>query len=310
MRPIACAVAAALVLPMMQTPPPVFRAGVDVVRLDVSVTRGGRPVTGLTRDDFVITDNKVPQVIQSVLPDDGPLSVILTLDTSGSMAGEKLQDLERAGRALIDVLRPVDRTALVSFSQQILVPLPLTTDRAAARTALSSLQALGATALRDALFTALQLRPADDSRPLILIFSDGVDDASWLTRDEVLEAVRRAGITIDAVEIGTTRARQIPDARGIRDMRPVEDLLRDAADVSGGETWMAGSSDDLSALFTRALASMRTRYLISFSPSGVPREGWHDLRVGLAHGSGDVRTRAGYFAGPRGAPSGTGRPLE
>jgi VWFA-related protein len=296
-RPIAWAIAGALVLPIVQAGQPVFRVSVEAVRLDVSVTRHDQPVTGLTRDDFIVTDHGVPQVIQTVAPDDGPLSLILVVDTSDSMAGKKLEDLKQAGRALLDVLRPADRTALVSFSQQILVPLPLTSNRDAARAALASLQALGATALRDALFTALQLRPTDTSRPLILIFSDGVDDASWLTRDEVLEAVRRAGITIDAVEIGATRARRIPGSRGIRDMRPVEDLLRDAADVSGGETWLAGSSDELSQLFTHALEAMRTRYLISYVPEGVPRDGWHDVRVRLAQGSADVRTRTGYFVG-------------
>ena len=70
---------------------PVFRTGVEVVELDVSVTRGGQPVSGLTVQDFALTDNGVAQVIDSVTLDQLPLSVLLALDTSQSVAPAKIR---------------------------------------------------------------------------------------------------------------------------------------------------------------------------------------------------------------------------
>src|SRR5262245_61749954 len=72
---------------------PVFRSGVEVVELDVSVTRGGQPVAGLTAHDFALTDNGVLQVIDSVTLDQLPLSILLALDTSLSVAGDRLKPL-------------------------------------------------------------------------------------------------------------------------------------------------------------------------------------------------------------------------
>ena len=82
-----------------ETPPqaPPFRAGVEVVELDVSVTRGGKPVTGLTARDFALTDNGVAQEVQSVTLDRLPLSVTLVLDTSRSVSGDRLARLTQAG---------------------------------------------------------------------------------------------------------------------------------------------------------------------------------------------------------------------
>jgi hypothetical protein len=102
----------------MPTPQTTFRAGVDLVRLDVSVVRGAQPVHGLTTRDFSIVDNGVRQRIESVtLLTDLPVSVIMVLDTSGSVAGERLTHLIDAAHGLLVALRPDDRAALLTFSR-------------------------------------------------------------------------------------------------------------------------------------------------------------------------------------------------
>jgi Ca-activated chloride channel family protein len=260
-----------------QPPAATFRSGVEVVELDVSVTRGGVPVSGLTARDFALTDNGVAQEVASVMLDRLPLSVTLLLDTSTSVAGQRLDHLRLAGEGLVDALRPDDRAALITFSHTIDVRVSMTEDMAAIRDALVSMRAAGATALRDAVQLAISLQTHDRSRPLILIFTDGADTASWLTADAVVDTARRAGIVIHAVRV---------DAN---------DFLERLTELSGGRTWSANSDRQLRELFTTALEEMRARYLLTYTPRGVNRPGWHDLKVRLRNGRADITARPGYF---------------
>jgi VWFA-related protein len=297
MRSASLIVALMLVRTWWQVQPPVFRTGVEAVLVDVSVMRHGQPVAGLTARDFLVTDNGAPQQIALVTLEQMPLSVLLVLDSSGSMVGGKLSDLVDAGRALVASLRQSDRVAVVGFSQAITVELPLTTDQQRIYAALESLHASGATALRDALYTALQFRPTDDGRPLVLLFSDGVDNASWLTETETLDAVRHAGVTIHAVGISEGPVAIVTDAPAhiTRPSGAQPRFLEQVANAAGGRHWVGKSSRDLRVLFSRALDEMRARYLLSFYPQGLRREGWHQLHVALRTASGEVKARPGYF---------------
>src|SRR5256885_143198 len=182
-------------------PPTVFRSGVEVVELDVSVMRGGQPVVGLTARDFSVSDEGKPQEIESVTLDTVPLSVLLALDTSGSVSGERLRHLLDAGEGLTRALRPSDRAALITFSHGIDLAVPLTADLNAVRQMLSRIRPGGSTALRDAVQIALALRPHDLTRTLLLVFTDGKDTASWLSVDAVLDSARRAGIVVHVVRV-------------------------------------------------------------------------------------------------------------
>lgn len=267
---------------------PSFRTSVTAVRLDVSVMRGGQSVTGLTADDFTVLDNGVPQRVDTVVAERLPITVLLALDTSESMAGEKLAHLIDAGAALLDALRPDDRIGLVAFSHRIMVKAPVGRDRSRVREALQSLRAEGATALRDAVFAVLQLRPDDESRPLMLLFSDGADTVSWLTEQEAIDAVRRSRITVHTVEI---LSKPILPAMGL-----TTGFLERIADVSGGRSWSGASSKDLRDLFRKAFEEMRARYVLSYYPSGANEPGWHQLKVSAK--SGDVRARTEYYVPP------------
>jgi Ca-activated chloride channel homolog len=283
-----------------QTPVPApqatFRGGVDLVRLDVSVMRSGQPVRGLTARDFSIVDSGVRQRVDSVsLLDELPVSVLMVLDTSGSVAGERLGHLIDAGKGLLATLRPDDRAGLITFSRDIRVRVPLTSDLSALQSVLTDLKGDGPTAIRDAVWVALQLRPEDQSRPLVLVFTDGVDNASWLSRSDILSGARRAGVVIHAVELWSDQPLLMPLSRGTP---PAPTFLEALVDAAGGRRWSATSSRDLRELFTRAIDEMRARYLVTFYPEGVRREGWHELKVSV-HARGDVTARPGYFVAPR-----------
>ena len=107
---------------------PAFRSAVDVVRLDVSVLRNGNPVRGLTAADFVVTDNGVQQVVDSVVVDQLPLSVQLVLDASGSVVGNRLTHLLAAADGLVAALRPGESAGLLIFSHRLRPIAPITND--------------------------------------------------------------------------------------------------------------------------------------------------------------------------------------
>jgi VWFA-related protein len=269
--------------------PPTFKSGVSLVRLDVSVTRNGQPVRGLTERDFKIFDRGVPQRVESVtLGDELPVSVLMALDTSSSVDGVRLNHLIEAGRGLVNALRPSDRAALVTFSSEVRVPVPLTGERAPILSALGELKARGATAVCDAVWAALNLRPDDDTRSLVLVFTDGIDTASWLSASQLVTGARRLGIVIHAIALGGGGTGTV--VRGERQ----PSLLEALTDAAGGRRWSATSSRDLRELFTRAIDEMRARYLVTFYPQGASGAGWHELKV-EASGRGEIRTRAGYF---------------
>ena len=274
----AIAAAQAVAPPQTVTPPQTtFRSGVEIVELDVSVMRSGVPVAGLTARDFALTDNGVSQDLESVTLEKLPLSVTLVLDASQSVAGDRLRHLVQAGDGLTAALRPGDRSALITFSHRVDLRVPMTGDFQSIRTALGTMAASGATSLRDAVHLALQLQPRDRSRQLMLLFTDGHDTASWLTEDAVVDSARRSGVVIHAVRVES-------DA-----------LLDRLTQISGGRTWSATSDRQLQELFTRALDEMRARYLLTYTPRGVSQPGWHELKVKLKNGGGDVTARRGYF---------------
>jgi VWFA-related protein len=269
-------VAAALVLQ-----PPTFHSRVEVVTVDVSVTRGDAPVLGLTADDFVVADNGVRQHIDTVTVGRVPLSVMLVLDTSGSVAGERLDSVIRASDVLLKELRMNDYVSLITFSSGVVRPIALTPHFELVRGALHAITAYGHTRLRDALFLALHTTPHDTTRPLLLIFTDGLDTSSWSSEDDVLDSVRHADVVIHAISFG------------------YDPFLKHITHDAGGRIWSASSNRDLQELFTRAIRDMRDRYVLTYTSSGVTRPGWHALNVKLARTHGDVVARPGYWASSR-----------
>ena len=179
-----------------------FRGGVDAVRVDVLVTDGNRPVGGLTADDFELRDNGVRQRIDAIDLGGVPLSVMLALDTSVSVWGEPLQNLKEAASAVVGLLTPDDRAAVLTFSGALQLKTSWTSDREQLDAAVSAARATGATSLHDAAYAALTLRDDRPGRPLVLIFSDGDDTSGWLSGQSVLEIARRNDAVVYAVGMG------------------------------------------------------------------------------------------------------------
>ncbi len=263
-----------------------FRSGVELVEIDAAVMRGNQPVIGLTAADFRVDDNGVEQQIQTVALDRLPLSVTMALDVSSSVTGGRLAQLLAAANGLIDALRPDDSAALVTFSHDVSLNVPLSRDRSALRDGLAAVHAGGATALRDAVQLVLPTAVAPGSRALLLLFTDGRDTVSWVSEEDVVDSARKSSVVVHAVDVRTPN-----------DMGSAA-FLDHVAGATGGRRWSATSDRDLQRLFTQALEEMRARYLLTFSPAGKRETGWHALKVSLRSGRADISARPGYYVPP------------
>jgi VWFA-related protein len=262
---------------------PTFSARTRAVRIDVLATLGGRPVTGLGPEDFEVRDNGVAQQVDLVSFERVPLNLVLALDVSDSVSGERLTHLRQAAAAVLQDLRDHDQAALVTFSHAIVVHGGLTRDRWSLEATLSRVEPEGGTAIVDAVQAAIVLGESDAGRALVLVFSDGVDTASWLTQPELLKTARRS----DAVIYGVTAHASTT-------------LLRELTDETGGSLLDVASTADLQAAFSTVLDEFRSRYLVSYTPTGVPTNGWHtlDVKVKTRRGA-RVKARPGYLGEDR-----------
>lgn len=285
--------------------PPRFSSDVDNVYIDAFVHHEGRPVAGLTAENFEILDNGVRQRVRLVSLDVVPVEILLVFDTSSSVAGEALGHLQAAGHAVLDGLRPGERAALVTFNQKVVIRVPPTEDLGRVRRELDCLRAEGYTALYDAAYVGFAL-PARRARPLIVLFSDGEDNRSWLEAAEVRAVAARSDVLLQAVVVNDTvpvvvlgrnqTLRSNPSIQRVPSQRA--DELRRMAESTGGRFWKAEKTEGLKDTFLRILGEMRTRYLLTFQPTGVERGGEHRLEVRLKGAKGEVRSRRGYSVAP------------
>jgi Ca-activated chloride channel homolog len=260
---------------------PRFTSAVETVRVDVLVTARGKPVRGLRASDFELFDNGVRQTV-NVAAFEQPLNVILALDMSGSVAGQRLADLQRASWMVLDGLRAGDRAALVTFSHLVVLAADLTGDITKVGSAVDRLTGRGDTALIDGAYAALILGEQDAGRSLLMVFSDGLDTSSWLTPDTVVSIARRSDVVAYAVATG-----------GV-----TPPFLRDLAETTGGRSIDVSSTTVISDTFVGILDEFRGRYVLGFTPQGTGHgDGWHTLQVRVKGRSVSVKARPGYDAG-------------
>jgi VWFA-related protein len=296
-----CLVASSAGAPTLaqQARPLTFDTGVEAVYVDVFVTKEGQPVTGLTASAFELRDGGAPRPVELVAVEALPLTALLAFDTSGSVEGEKLLALRRASEAFLDGLRPADEIGIVAFSHEVRWLARPTQDRDEVRRALAACRARGGTSLWDGLHAALGLLPPQ-VRSLVVVFTDGEDNMSWLDERQVQDAARRSNAVIHAVGLPAPPPLLVATGPGRTVVSEPTELaqvraLRQTAELTGGRFWTAESPDSLRQAFAAIVAAMNSRYVLRFEPAPGSAPGWHPIQLRLRGTKGDVRARAGYF---------------
>ena len=259
---------------------PSFSSRALGVRVDVLVTDGRNPVGGLTAPDFELRDNGVLQTIDVVEASDVPVNVVLALDTSASTTGKRQTDLLAASEALLDGLKPVDRAALTTFSHAVAPRIALTSEISTVRAELLRIEPSGETAIMDGVYVVLTTTLVQAGRSLVVVYTDGSDTSSWLQPGEVLESAKRSSAVIYAVAAADARR---------------SSALEDLTDATGGHMLRVASSADLRGAFQTILQDFRSRYILTYAPSGVPAGGYHRLDVRVKRRGLNVKARTGYI---------------
>jgi Ca-activated chloride channel family protein len=258
---------------------PTFTTRIEGVRVDVLVTDGARrPLRGLTAADFVIRDSGVVQHVDVVSFGEISLNVGLAFDLSESVAGARLDGLKAASQALMTALLPADQVSLVTFNEVVALPCPLSTNRTCVGDALNAATPEGETSLIDGVLAGMIVGESDVGRSLLMVFSDGLDTASFLGAGRVLDLGRRSDVVVYPVT-----------SQGAR-----PDFIEELASLTGGRLYEVDARSDLSATFRAILDEFRYRYLVTYTPRGVPRDGWHTLDVQVKRPGARVKARPGY----------------
>jgi Ca-activated chloride channel homolog len=262
----------------------------ELVVLSVTVVdRRSGYVAGLGRDAFTVYEDGTPQQVSFFGDADIPVTAGLVIDTSISMRRRR-DAIVAAGSSFVDSSHPEDELFTVHFNERVWPGLPagqlFTSDREVLRTALAQMAPRGRTALFDGLQLALnRLAQGQCQKKVLIVVSDGGDNASTATFEEVLATALR----MDAVIYTVT----------IRDQYETEDrpdVLRRLASVTGGEAFFLRNVSDISRTFQRIARDIRNGYMIGYVPPS-PGAGYHAIRVVVQppdRRKVAVRARSGY----------------
>jgi Ca-activated chloride channel family protein len=268
----------------------------DMVTLTVTVTDTyGRFVTGLGKNAFTVTDDKVQQDITFFSDEDAPVSLGVIFDVSGSMGGAKIDKAREALKKFIETSHTGDEYFLIGFNNRAQLLLDRTRDSDSLMQKLTFVQTKGQTALYDACYLGVErvTRGAHPKRAVLLI-SDGQDNSSRYTFTELRRMLKESDVIIYAVGIvdGSDESALGYGGRAI---------LEELAGVSGGKAFFPSTGAEMNDTFERIALELRTQYSIGFRPTNFVNNGkWHKLKIKVQPPRGFprlfVRGREGYYA--------------
>ncbi len=247
-----------------QDAPVTFRGRADFVSVDVSVRRGGRPVTGLSAQDFEVLDNDVAQTVAELSYEKLPIDVTIALDTSNSVSGSVLSELRRSVTDLRANLRASDRLRLMTFNMRPITLVDFAEPPDRLDRALSAISTQGSSAVLDALALALTAPTPADRRQLIVLFSDGMDTTSVTEPADLLDLIHHTTPTIAVVLAGpptSTAVFRAPTSTVSSAFRRVYDRL---AAETGGLVVPVEAGDSIAGRFRRVLDEFRIELRASF----------------------------------------------
>jgi VWFA-related protein len=282
----------------------VYRSGTtisvhsDLVLIPVTVTdRSGKVVSGLDKDCFTLFENNTKQEITHFATEDAPISVGIVFDTSDSMQ-PRMRQAREAVYTLLDNANPSDEFLLVRFSTEARIVVPLTSQVDEIRSRVGSLHVSGTTALLDGVRLALaEMKHAQHDRKALVIISDGEDNASFWTSDQLKAAAREEDVLLYAIRIGDSAETIYPmptQQAGIA-------LLKDITNQTGGRLFEVSKLKQLPEVAAKIGGWLRSQYILGYASNNSEKDGGYrrvELKIERPKGFPRLQAvwRKGYYA--------------
>ena len=276
---------------------PSFRAGIDIVSLNVTVTDASNHyVTDLAENEFSVFEDGVKQNLTFFSRRQQPIALSLLLDSSASME-QHIGTLQTAATNFIKKLKPNDIAQVIDFDSRVEIRQGFTGNQADLQTAIEQTNAGGSTSLHNAIYIALkELRKVkavseeDVRRQALIVFSDGEDTSSLVSFEEVLDLAKRSETAIYAIAL---RGNDV-QAKGFRE---AEFVMRTLAQETGGRAFFPARIEDLAGVYTQIADELASQYTLGYTSANQRRDGaWRRLVVQVSRANITPRTKKGYYA--------------
>jgi VWFA-related protein len=280
-----------------------FRAGVDVVSLNVTVTDPtNKFVRDLTQADFEVYEDGVKQDVTYFSRSQQPVALAILLDTSASME-DKLGLAQEAAIGFARRLRQEDTAEIVDFDSKVDILQTFTNDRAALERAIRGTRADGSTAIYHAIYISLKelkkqaaQSESDIRRQSIVVLSDGEDTSSILGYDEVLDLAKRSETGIYTIGL---RGNDLTP----RGFKEAEFVMRQLAQETGGRSFFPQTANELPKIYDQISDELSSQYSLAYSSRNPRRDGaWRRIVVRVNRPDATARTKLGYYAAAASAP--------
>jgi Ca-activated chloride channel homolog len=273
-----------------------FRAGVEAVAISITIRDSrGRVVPGLSAGDFEVMDSGLRTPITDFFAGEGPVSLAVLIDISGSMAVDgNMARAQETVSLLMASLQPLDEASLYTFDSQLNQVVAFTSDLTHLRRASFSGKPWGSTSLFDSIGTTAQAVAGRTNRHrALVVISDGVDTASRLSASEVSGIAAAIDVPVYLIRVAGSvdrwddKAATQPSGRA---------ALADLARWTGGDIREVSKPSDTQGSIREVLSELRHQYVVTFEPGTRP--GWHPIEVRMRKKNMFAHTRGGYVAGP------------
>jgi VWFA-related protein len=280
-------------------PAAVFRSGVDIVPVSAVVRdKRGQVVRDLVIEDFEVFDNgERRRIVSFTRGEDGPISLALLVDVSGSMKRAETRTSARGVvNQLLASLRPEDEVALFTFDKGLSQEQGFTTDTAKIRDALERVDPFGSTSLYDAIAgTAKQLDALRSKRRAIVVVTDGLDNTSLMRASDVSGIASRSDLPVYVLAVVSPLDAPETSAGDVGVLATGQ--LKNLAWWTGGDAFVVSSPAQMSVASRAVLSELRHQYVLAIEASAVT--GWRPLDIKTRRRELQVRARSGYFSVPR-----------
>ena len=292
--------------PVSEQDPDKITIPVRRVRLPIPVVdKKGHFVTGLTKNDFLISEDKVVQQIETFSDDLGevlPLYVAVLMDTSPSTAGKLTFEQESAMNFIQTVVRPRrDRVLFATFDHEILLKQDFTDKLDLLDRAVFGVKKLGnQTALYDAIwqFCDQKMRSVVGRR-VVVVITDGEDTYSRADLRDAIDIAQRTETTIFAISTKAGLSGSVPGVKMGEVKDKADNALVKLAEETGGMAFFTGDMLSLERSFTKINKELRAQYLLTYKPSNDRYDGTFrriEVKLATEQGGMKVRTKLGYKA--------------